>query len=562
MSGYAASIVSDLSSTLPDLFVWAFGATRPEFAYKLFALACTALLPWIVAVAAMACRISPRGVAVAVLMFLAYFWDDSPAPIVGIGMVSYVLSVPLAVLSVAVIAAYVARGGFGRWLLAATSAAAVLLVHVTSPMLVGPAGLVAYAVAIIGARREGRGLPVSRHLGFWAIGPITLAANVFWWLPGWRLASTKGAGMQAFANVEPVLGRLAAILWSAGPVEAMLIPTGIAGLFVWAGRRPVATAGVGALMALGFAWGYLAGAFRALDPLQPGRHTFALYTAACLAVGVFVDEVLERLRASRPGRLDRWTLLALTVIFFRFLGPALHSSARELLPGEGPRPFLSSRPPPRFFWIVDRVKKHVRPGERLLYEEAGRRLIGQPPDPFLGRHFSPVLPHVAGVEVLGGPYLHATVTTNFTQFGEGQLFGRAGWGRDQFVRYAKLYRPAAIVCWSANARGFCLANPDLIRIVENDGSMIVGRVLGYEGATIVGKAEVTAGPNRIEVKDAVAGDDGLVVLRYHAVPHLKSEPEVAWEPVFLEDDPVPFIGFRPNGETVVFSMRPAPWSRK
>ena len=181
-------------------------------------------------------------------------------------------------------------------------------------------------------------------------------------------------------------------------------------------------------------------------------------------------------------------------------------------------------------------------------------------DPFVGRHLSPMIPHMTGVEVVGGPYLHITVNENFTQFGEGKLCGKADWGRDQFVRYARLYRPAAIACWSRSARGFCQANPDLVKVVEDDGVLMLGRVLGFEGAAISGKAEVTAGPNRIEVRDAEAGDDGLVVLRYHAVPLLESDPPVALEPVTLEDDPVPFIAFRPIGKTVVFRMRPAPWS--
>ena len=118
--------------------------------------------------------------------------------------------------------------------------------------------------------------------------------------------------------------------------------------------------------------------------------------------------------------------------------------------------------------------------------------------PFGPFHYSPVLPTMTGVELLGGPYLHMTVTTNFTQFGEGKLFGKANWTRADFVRYAALYRPAAIACWSKHARGFCEANPDMVKIVADDGVVLLGRVIGFEGATIRGKAEVTAGsePNR------------------------------------------------------------------
>ena len=146
--------------------------------------------------------------------------------------------------------------------------------------------------------------------------------------------------------------------------------------------------------------------------------------------------------------------------------------------------------------------------------------------------------------MIGGPYLHMTAATNFSQFGEGKLFGRPNWGLDHFVRYAKLYRPAAIACWSPKARSFCRANPDLVRVVEDDGTMLIGRVLGFEGSTIRGRAEVEASPGRLVVRGAVPDADGLVVLRYHAVPCLVSTPPVPIEPVYLEDDPVPFIGLR------------------
>ena len=204
-------------------------------------------------------------------------------------------------------------------------------------------------------------------------------------------------------------------------------------------------------------------------------------------------------------------------------------------------------------WVVEVVRKHVEPGKRLLFEESGLGIPGLT-DPYTLRHVSPVLPEMTGVELLGGPYLHDTVTTNFTQFGENKLFGNAAWNRDFFARHAALYRPEAICCWSPRARTFCRNNPDLIQVLEDDGTVLLGRVIGFEGATIRGSARVEAGPNRLVVRDAEAGDDGLVVLRYHAVPFLKASPPVAIERVFLEDDPVPFIGFRPPSGPVTIGM--------
>jgi hypothetical protein len=286
-----------------------------------------------------------------------------------------------------------------------------------------------------------------------------------------------------------------------------------------------------------------------------------MFTGLSLAAAVGLDELARRVRAASRGvdRLDRWILAGAILIGIRMVGlPLLQSLSKRF--GEAD-PFLSSHPSPRLLWVAERVRRHVAPGERLLYEEGGFGLPGLP-DPFQRGRFSGLLPYLAGVEVLGGPYLHAALTTNFTQFGEGKLFGRSGWDRDRFVRYARLYRPAAILCWTPQARQFCETHKDLIRILEDDGTLLIGRVLGFGGATIEGSARVEAQPGRLRVRDMAPGLDGSIVLRYHFVPYLTTKPSVACEPKPLEEDPVPFILLRPPPGTrdvdleLVFPVRP------
>jgi hypothetical protein len=239
------------------------------------------------------------------------------------------------------------------------------------------------------------------------------------------------------------------------------------------------------------------------------------------------------------------------LVGLRLFAPSLSASWESRL--RGPEPFLSSRPTPRLRWVVEQVKRHVAPGDRLLYEEGGLPRPGFP-DFFQGDRYSGLLPFLTGVEMLGGPFLHLNVRENFTQFGEGRLFGKEGWGRDHFVRYAKLYRPAAILCWSPHARGFCRANPDLVEVLADEGSLLLGRVKGFEGDAIVGTAEVAAEPGRLRVTRASAGLDGTVVLRYHSVPCLRASPRVEWDAVSLEDDPVPFIRLRSPRDGVTLEL--------
>jgi hypothetical protein len=559
MAAYPKSVIFPASSTLPELVVWAFGGSRPELAYKLYVLLSAAALPWLVAAAARAWGLRAEGTALAVGLFLLYVWTDFPINYAAFGMLPYLLAVPMALLATGQFAAFLERGGFHHWLAACVLLSLSVLVHLTAAMVVVPAAGLAY-LAAFGRPGRWKGLPFSRHLGVWVIPAIVLGANAFWWLPGLCLASTKGPSDFAFAHSsEKILARLAQIVTVEAEMESVLLAVGLPGLVLLARQGQVRVTALGGFCLAGFFWGYLAGGFPALDFLQPGRHTYVLYTGLAVAGGLGLDAFLLRLRGGGEGwnRLDRWALAAMLLVGFRVLGVPLWQSLRSRLwAGE---PFLSSRPSPRLLWVVDRVKAHVKPGERLLYEEGGKDLPGVP-DPFQRGRFSGLLPKRTGVELIGGPYLHAALKTNFTQFGEGMLFGKSDWDRDWFVTYARLYRPSAILCWSPRARRFCRSNPDLVEVLDNDGAVLIGRVLGFGGDAISGSARVSAEDGRLLVRELSPGVDGLVVLRYHSVPNLRARPPIPLEPRQEAGDPVPFVGLRPPpGTREVELDMAAPW---
>jgi hypothetical protein len=567
MAGYAKSMWFPQSATMFDVvgFLGDRWPTAPT--QKWTVLVATAALPWLVAFACGAWRLRATESAWALALLLIYVWTDGggagfPLGYAGYGMVAYWLAVPLAMLTTSAIANYLSRGGFNRWSAVLWLATLTWMVHITSPMLVAPAALAAYVAAIREGRRLGRPLPRSRHLGLWLALPLVAILNAFWWWPGWWLAATRDDSAVALFNAEPVLTRLSEITTTGPPIQAVLVAGLLPGLVVLARRNRVSAASLLGLAAAGFGWGYLAGASRTLDFLQPGRHTFGLYAASAVAAGIALGEVGRLARPGR-GRLDLWILLALVLVGLRVFGADLVASARYRLGLSGAPPFLSSRPTPRLKWILEQVKAHVPPGERLLYEEGGLDVPGVP-DPYGGGRYSGLLPDLAGVEVIGGPYLKVALRTNFTQFGGGLLFHKADWDEAFFRQYARLYRPSAILCWSPHAVAFCRAHPGLIDVLAEDrvdlpvldprtgrpvlvpSVLVFGRVKGFEGDAIVGRARVTAEPGRLWVSGAVGDElDGRVVLRYHSVPHLRADPPVRLEEVVLPDDPVPFIGFRP-----------------
>jgi hypothetical protein len=472
-------------------------------------------------------------------------------------MLPYFVAIPVSLVATGAFARFLTHGGFARWLAAVIVSSAAFLCHLTAAMILAPAAVIAYASMWIGPARPAkissrpgdgltRRLTVLSHLAVWAIPVIVLAANAFWWLPGVWLAGTKGESGFAFYHPEGVGRRLVQILVSEWPVQSLLLACGLPGLYLVVKRERTLGWALAGFCGAGMFWGYGAGGWRSLDFLQPGRHTFAFFTALAVAGGLALDELGRRARRGIAGvdHLDRWILVGAALVGIRIWGQPLAESVRaRLILGE---PFLSSRPSPRLLWIVEKVKRHLQSGERLLYEEGGKDLPGIP-DPYQHGRFSGLLPERTGVEVIGGPYLHASLITNFTQFGEGKLFGESNWDRGFFERYAKLYRPSAILCWSPRARRFCRENSDLVKVLEDDGTFIFGHIVGFGGDFIEGSGKVEATAGRIRVSDISAGLDGTVLLRYHFVPYLTTSPSVACEPEYRENDPVPFIRFRPPG---------------
>ena len=162
------------------------------------------------------------------------------------------------------------------------------------------------------------------HLAVWMIPIIVLAVNAFWWLPGIWLASTKGESDFTFTHPEGCVTPVRGDRQSARSrrFRAILLAAGLPGLFLVWRRSPTEGWALIGFCAAGLFWGYLAGASRALDFLQPGRHTYAFYSALAVAGGVGLDELFRRLRVGPHGvdHLDRWVMAGLALIGIRMLG--------------------------------------------------------------------------------------------------------------------------------------------------------------------------------------------------------------------------------------------------
>lgn len=537
MGGYAKSAVFPASSNLPELTLalsknW----LSPAVAYKFYVFVSAILAPFFVWLAARGLAESDLAGAIALVASLLYVWTDFPSQYIGFGMLPYFLSIPLAMLTLLACIRWLEKSVLKRWLVMTLLLAITTLVHFTALMVLAPAAIAAW---IFSENKSQKAAAAILSI------VVTLISNSFWWLPGVLLAKTKGESGFAFAHPEGMLERLGKIAWSEAPIEPLLILGLLAGMPIFWKRSKIAAAGLAGFAAGGFFWGYAAGAFRSLDFLQPGRHTYAFYLAASVAGGYFLTFLLEWLRRSHR-QASTGFICGLLLLAIRLYGPIVYAVYFQWV---GVPVALASTPPPALFSSLKQaMKANIQSGSRVFYEEGG---FGG--DPFAGGRYSGVLANDLDIEMIGGPYLHASLTTNLAQFGEGKLFGRENWDLAWLEEVAGRYGVSSILCWSDRARALVDANPGSFEVLYRNGPFRLARInktatlkpayplFGKE--FVVGDSSVEGGKFRFKIKPAEPGIavDRIVVLRYHWVPNLRvlGSDSVQVVPEILPDNRFP-----------------------
>jgi len=182
------------------------------------------------------------------------------------------------------------------------------------------------------------------------------------------------------------------------------------------------------------------------------------------------------------------------------------------------------------------LKENTSPSGRVLFEQS----LGRIHD---GAHLAGYLASQSRREFIGGPYPFFF----FASAWDGWAFGDriAAIPRDRFRAYLRLYNIGWIVVHSRETMQY-LDTAAGVRPVGKIGQLQAYKVdqdLTYflEGS---GTIDATSA-NRIVVTIDKPGNDG-VTLKYHYVPGLKANDGSEIRPVFMMDDPRPFIKIKPR----------------
>jgi hypothetical protein len=197
---------------------------------------------------------------------------------------------------------------------------------------------------------------------------------------------------------------------------------------------------------------------------------------------------------------------------------------------------LRTQPIPEIAAVIDWIERETPAEARVLFEESGDE-TGFVYD---GMYLSSFVPHRSGRQLIGGPINLYNDRHHFAEFHSGRLFKRdiAAFSDEELRNYLSLYNIGAVVAFHPASLKRFQSMPGLLTLDRRIGPVHLLKVNQTLSWFVQGEGKVKASLNRLELTE-IKGN--VIVLKYHWVAGLKSEPAAKIEPVKLADDPIPFI---------------------
>ena len=555
-AGVPVGIATNPAAKIPAIMAVAFGLD-PLISWKLYAFGCAVFAPACVPVAARLLHLDRVTIVVAVVLGILLWWTSMFRWFHTAGLVSFVFAAFLGLPYLAGVIRYAEGAGRSGVILGLGAVGAVgLYFHPLFPVPIIAGTLILFAM-------RPRLLAQRRILNLLLVVPLlAVVADIPWIYPtfflSFMLRGPSAVTHQAIVDPNMIWMELLGI-WKGDAHGANLYPFLALGA-AWAVFR--SPAGRGRLIAWGFTvlWVSLAlyAAVAAVFPTlavwtQPNRFSPVAYLYLTIPSSIGVSAMLGRL--GTHGSLMKRA--SATVVLF-LCGLGVFNGARELMQeiSYGPGPHYGETPPEvkplgdytRF--ILSWLAQHTTPDTRVLFETSNGRVYDR-------SHIAGYLAYVSRREFIGGPYpFH-----NFASFWDGVLFSEpiSEMTAARFRYYADLYNIGSVVVFSEKSKRFF----DSLPFAHPAGALKQLRAYKLDGSPgyfIRGSGTVVARThNRIQLA-RLSGPE--VVLKYHFLRGLRSDPPARLEPIHLKGDSDPFIRILSPPPRLTLSLPWPSWNRK
>ncbi len=564
-AGYPLGIISNLGSKGWTWFVHLllYLSVPTALAFNLYVVLWVVLTPLLIYRACRWFGLSPSQALVATIVAMTYWWTSTLYWFFYFGLISFLVSVPLAMFSIAALCAYVRDGRWCHGIVFGLAAAVCCWVHALSVIFLVTGCAVVYLTRF-------RRLALRQHGALFLLGSIAVVAQWPWMGPllavrkwfvkisGHLLYSQPhGSSALHLDMVSSIQAKLPLLLACAGAVlvsaflwrreqkvawlflitavaflfVGMLIETPLHRLFLvgmvvgvyawWRRRKLVLILLFSILPAVLLFLGYWGTTFAVL---QPARNVPVAYLWLAIPTAVGGHYVYNVIRSRSR---HRHILGAGVVLLALSIWPVIPPQHVRVFAQE---PITLIQPPSQEAEkLVNWLQANTTREGRILFEDSRSWLVEH-------NASAGYLAYTSQRAFIGGPFPWGGPV----DFVDGRPFGHPieTMTTSQMADYFDLYNIHWVIVHSQASRTFFDARPDLVEPIEELSFARIYLVKIPGNHFLEGMGQLTVRNHQIELWDLQGSE---IVLKYHWVPNLKSSPEVVIERVMVSPDPHGFI---------------------
>jgi hypothetical protein len=377
---------------------------------------------------------------------------------------------------------------------------------------------------------------------------VVLAVNSFWLMPVIQVCQDTTTrpehyrfALQIDSFYEPIrvyLTQKMSVLNRKDPslnntfMDVLLLLAAVAGLYRWRRTRETHPAPFVAGAAFLFIIAYCGSRTEFFAQLQPQRFTIPLNLLLVIPAGAGLAAMLTALFRERGTAVRLFTAAAaFTLLVHPVFKPLKTVYGYDLyrLNCAFPSPLTEL-----MTWLDDATTREGR----ILVEDSECDTDHR----FYGAHFPALFPEYVKREYLCGPRPMYPIKHSYASFTAGLLFERKveEYTLDELKRRFDIYNVRWIVAWCEESKKVFDRYPEYMVKVGNIDEFSLYEVKSTPSFFIKGRGAVKSDYNRLELS-AVVPEDGEIIISYHWMQYLKTDPELTMEQAMVGDDPVGFI---------------------
>jgi hypothetical protein len=544
LAGFPRGALVNADNKAWELLFFIFSPLSEGFAFKLYLILFLLLYPFFVYAAARNFNLSRESSVTASILAILLFYLSIAIDYVFCGMLSYVFMCYFSIYIFSLFYKLIQRFTLKRYFTLVFLSSLLLLMHILSPVHLLIPILIAYALHY-------RQLSSSHHLLMVLLVAMVILLNSFWLLPIAQFFQEKTVRPEnynflqidnIFEPINVYIKQKQSTLIRRSPalnntfIEVILLLFGLCGFYTWLRekRLKLLLPFLGGVFSV-FIIAYYGSHTDLFPQLQPQRFTIPLNILLLIPCSVGIQLTICHIF---QGKSVTASLFICSIVFVFIVGPVIkplkgiYTYKLYRLSCEFPAPAKE---------LLDWLGENTNREGRILIEDSEFE-AGHQGHQYYKAHLPALFPEFVKREYLCGPRPMYPIKHSYASFTRGLLFERKieDYSLKELKHYFEIYNVKWIVCWFEKSKGFFNQYPEyIIKMAEID-KFTIYQVNRKPSFFLKGKGVAKSDYNRLELNQIVA-EDSEVIISYHFMEGLKTNPERKLKRVFLGNDPIGFI---------------------